>query len=57
MEVLWPDDAVWYGGRIHDYDPVSGRHRVWYDDGEWEFVHLSEGLEVLGTLISGVRVA
>ena len=42
VEVLWPDDAVWYGGRVHDYDAVSGRHRVWYDDGEWEFVHLSE---------------
>ena len=42
VEVLWPDDAVWYAGRVHDFDPVSGKHRVWYDDGEWEFVHLSE---------------
>jgi hypothetical protein len=42
VEVLWPDDDMWYAGKIHDYDKLSGQHRIWYDDGEWEFVHLHE---------------
>lgn len=42
VDVLWPDDDMWYAGKIHDYDRLSGQHRIWYDDGEWEFVHLHE---------------
>jgi len=42
VEVLWPDDDMWYAGKIHDYDKLSGQHRIWYDDGEWEFVNLHE---------------
>ena len=40
--MYWPDDDTWYSGALQDYDGSTGHHRVLYDDGEWEFVHLHE---------------
>ncbi len=38
--VWWADDKALYGGKIDAYDFNSSRHRVVYDDGEWEFLNL-----------------
>ncbi len=40
--ILWPQDHEWYKGKIQAYDPSSYKHRVVYDDGEWDFLHLSD---------------
>lgn len=40
--VWWSDDRVAYGGELNAYDPFSRRHRVLYDDGEWEFIDLCD---------------
>jgi len=39
--VWWHDDSCCYGGLVEAYDPFSRRHRVLYDDGEWEFIDLA----------------
>ena len=40
-QVWWPEDKQYYTGVLNAYDAVSGKHRVLYDDGEWEFLDLS----------------
>ena len=40
--VYWDQDKTWFVGKVRDFDPLTGQHRIWYDDGEWEFVDLSE---------------
>ena len=56
VHVKW-DDGMWYGGRVMEFDPVSGGHTVVYDDDDqrseplnsdeltWEFEeeHLQPG--------------
>lgn len=39
--VWWHDDDCCYRGTVSAYDPISRRHRVLYDDGEWEFIDLA----------------
>lgn len=39
--VWWQDDDCCYRGTVSAYDPISRRHRVLYDDGEWEFIDLA----------------
>ena len=39
--VWWQDDGCCYHGIVNAYDPSSQRHRVLYDDGEWEFIDLA----------------
>ena len=39
--VWWQDDGCCYRGTVSAYDPLSRRHRVSYDDGEWEFIDLA----------------
>lgn len=41
VQVWWQDDAQAYRGEIDAFDPVSGNHRVLYEDDEWEFVNLA----------------
>lgn len=41
VKVWWHDDAQSYRGVINAFDPVSGNHRVLYEDDEWEFVNLA----------------
>lgn len=40
VSVWWADDAAAYEGHINAFDVLSKRHRVLYDDGEWEFLSL-----------------
>ena len=40
VKVWWKDDAQFYCGSVNAYDSVSGKHRVLYDDDEWEFIDL-----------------
>jgi hypothetical protein len=41
VKVWWSGDNTYYTGRVGEYDRESGRHRVQYQDSEWEFLHLS----------------
>ncbi|GAB2276973.1 Protein EMSY-LIKE 3 [Dionaea muscipula] len=42
----WPDDNNFYEAKVHDYDPIEGRHALVYDKGTtkeaWEWVNLNE---------------
>lgn len=40
IEVLWPDDKMFYKGVIDAFDPVTEKHRVVYDDGDVEILLL-----------------
>jgi len=40
VAVYWSHDGTFYHGVINAYDPISGKHRVLYADGEWEFLYL-----------------
>ena len=40
INVWWHSDEAYYPGVIDAFDKSSGRHRVQYFDGEWEFVDL-----------------
>ena len=40
VKVWWKDDAQFYCGTVNAYDTASGKHRVLYDDGEWEFIDI-----------------
>lgn len=42
VQIWWHDDECKYTGHLNAYDPVSGKHRVLYDDGEWEFIDLKK---------------
>lgn len=42
VRVWWPAESEWYRGRVVAYDPVAGRHRVEYDDGDVEALDLRE---------------
>lgn len=40
LRVLWPDDAVWYSGRVRSWAPERGLHEVVYEDGAVEWLDL-----------------
>jgi hypothetical protein len=40
VEVFWPDDVEWYGGKVIGFDNSSDKHCILYDDGEEEELHL-----------------
>jgi len=42
VDVFWPHDNTWYSGRIDAFEPLSRKHRVAYEDGEWEFLDISD---------------
>ena len=42
IQVFWSGDSKWYSGIVDAFEPVSGKHRILYDDGEWEFAVLSK---------------
>ena len=42
IRVFWVGDQRWFGGVIRDYDPVSERHLIVYDDGEQQHENLSD---------------
>jgi hypothetical protein len=42
VAVYWPQDSVWYTGRVQAYEPICGKHRIVYDDGEWEYILLAQ---------------
>lgn len=44
ISIWWKEDAVFYPGQVGDLDESSMCHRVVYDDGEWEFVHLPSSI-------------
>jgi hypothetical protein len=41
VELWWPEEQRFFRGTVREYDVESGEHRVHYDDGEIEWVHLS----------------
>lgn len=41
VKVWWNADETYYSGYIDAIDPVTGRYRIQYEDGEWEFISLS----------------
>ena len=47
VKVWWPDDKLFYPGRISAYDAFSKRHCVEYEDGQWEFIRLHSELVIL----------
>ena len=42
VKVWWAGDETFYEGRVEVFDKVSGKHRVRYQDTEWEFLRLSD---------------
>ena len=36
IEVFWPEDDTWYGGRVAEFNATSGEHKIRYDDGDVE---------------------
>ena len=40
IEVFWPEDDTWYGGRVAAFNATSGEHKIRYDDGDVELVTL-----------------
>ena len=46
VSVWWDEDSKYYKGTINAFDAASGRHRVLYDDNEWEFACLGHEIAV-----------
>jgi len=42
IKVFWVVQGVWYEGQISKYHRRKGRHRVEYDDGDHEWIHLAD---------------
>ncbi len=42
IEVYWPDDAVFYPGRVAAYNEKDGKHRIDYLDDEVEHLKMDE---------------
>ena len=48
VSVLWPDNNLYYLGVVDDFNFLNGKHRVIYDDGNYEWLDLSkEGIKWL----------
>lgn len=41
-KVFWADDKTWYKGDITQHDASKGKHLVEYEDGETEWLDLSQ---------------
>ncbi|EIE20176.1 hypothetical protein COCSUDRAFT_18682, partial [Coccomyxa subellipsoidea C-169] len=41
-QVFWADDKTWYKGDITQHDATKGKHLVEYEDGETEWLDLSQ---------------
>ena len=39
--IFWPEDEVFYWGRVHDFNASTGEHLVQYDDLEHEWLYLN----------------
>ncbi|XP_061342479.1 sister chromatid cohesion protein PDS5 homolog E-like [Gastrolobium bilobum] len=42
VKVWWPLDKMFYEGVIHSYDPVKGKHKILYADGDVEVLNLQK---------------
>ncbi|XP_057454096.1 sister chromatid cohesion protein PDS5 homolog C-like [Lotus japonicus] len=42
IEVWWPKDKTFYAGVVASYDPVRGKHKILYDDGDEEVLNLNK---------------
>ncbi|XP_076898420.1 sister chromatid cohesion protein PDS5 homolog D-like [Bidens hawaiensis] len=42
IKVWWPLDKVYYEGVVASYDPLNGKHKVLYADGEEELLDLND---------------
>ncbi|KAF8705805.1 hypothetical protein HU200_031013 [Digitaria exilis] len=40
IRVFWPLDETWYFGLVKEYDPVTRKHHVRYDDKDEEWINL-----------------
>eukprot|EP00898_Chlorokybus_atmophyticus_P001841 jgi/Chlat1/2658/Chrsp178S02478 len=49
-KIWWPLDGIWYDGHIDHYDMQKRRHKVRYEDGEFEWVDL--GMERVQLLLA-----
>ncbi|KAL3130595.1 hypothetical protein ABBQ38_008399 [Trebouxia sp. C0009 RCD-2024] len=41
LRVYWPDDDGWYLGTVAHFDPRTAQHKVAYDDGDKDELHLA----------------
>lgn len=41
VRVFWPVDESWYTGIVHEYDPATNEHLLRYEDGDAEWVRIS----------------
>ena len=48
IKVWWPEDMEFYEGIIAQIDLETGRARVQYLDGEWEYVHVGHEPCIVG---------
>lgn len=42
ISVFWSDDDAWYTGEVVDYDPHTSKHFIVYDDGDEEWIVLTD---------------
>ncbi|KAH7688320.1 Tudor/PWWP/MBT domain-containing protein [Dioscorea alata] len=42
VKVWWPDDNEFYDGTVESFDPVTRRHKVFYEDGDVEMLFLND---------------
>jgi NuA3 HAT complex component NTO1 len=42
VSLLWPDNNMYYYGVVDDYNYLDDKHRILYDDGNYEWLHLIE---------------
>ncbi|XP_019443321.1 PREDICTED: uncharacterized protein LOC109347743 isoform X2 [Lupinus angustifolius] len=42
IKVWWPLDKTFYEGVVDSYDPVKGKHKILYSDGEMEVLNLKK---------------
>ena len=42
VEVYWPLDEAWYGGKVLSFDPTSKSAEILYDDGDEESVCMAQ---------------
>ncbi|CAL0308621.1 unnamed protein product [Lupinus luteus] len=50
IKVWWPKDKMFYEGVVDSYDPVKGKHKILYADGEVEILNMKrQRWEVIGS--------
>ena len=56
--MYWPDEGDFFHGEVAGYEPRSGLHTIFYEDGDVEEVHLaSERFEWIAAARHGVAAA